>query len=172
MYCPSCGAEYTIELKYCNRCGANLNTEIASQHEPVVLNLTKPTLIIGASLVTLTLGGFGGLVGGAVGLAPVVHGSDPLIALIFMGMTTIMIVDIFLVRLLTKIVNASLTPGAPSQPKRAKVLATPTVSQLPQPSVAHLQGVPSVTENTTRFFEQYQTPAEGEKPTTAEKLER
>jgi hypothetical protein len=92
--------------------------------------------------------------------------------MIFMGMTTIIIIDIFLVRLLTKIVNASLTPGGPAQPKRSKVPANPMVSQLPPPSVAHLQGVPSVTENTTRFFEQYQAPAEGEKPTTTEKLER
>ena len=24
MYCPSCGNEISVELKYCNRCGANL----------------------------------------------------------------------------------------------------------------------------------------------------
>jgi hypothetical protein len=172
MYCPSCGTEYTIELKYCNRCGANLNTELATQPAPVVLNLTKPAAIIGATLVTLTLGGFGGLVGGAVGLAPVVHGNDPLMAMIFFGMTTIMIVDIFLVRLLTKVINASLTPGAQSQPRRSNVLANSSRAQLPQPSAARLQGVPSVTENTTRFFEPYYAPAEGEERTTSEKLER
>jgi hypothetical protein len=172
MYCPSCGTEYTIELKYCNRCGANLNTEMASQHGPVVLNLTKPTAIIGATLVTLTLGGFGGLVGGAVGLATVVHGNDPLIAMIFFGMTTIMIVDIFLVRLLSKIISASLSSNTQTQPRRSNELANPSVTQLPQPPTARLQGVPSVTEGTTRFFESYRAPSEGEDRTTAEKLKR
>ena len=172
MYCPSCGTEYTIELKYCNRCGANLNTEMASQHGPVVLNLTKPTAIIGATLVTLTLGGFGGLVGGAVGLATVVHGNDPLIAMIFFGMTTIMIVDIFLVRLLSKIISASLSSNTQTQPRRSNALANPSVTQLPQPPTARLQGVPSVTEGTTRFFEPYRAPSEGEDRTTAEKLKR
>jgi len=34
MYCPSCGSEIAVELKYCNRCGANLalttNTQVVS----------------------------------------------------------------------------------------------------------------------------------------------
>jgi hypothetical protein len=172
MYCPSCGTEYTIELKYCNRCGANLNTEMATQHVPVVLNLTKPTAIIGATLVTLTLGGFGGLVGGAVGLAPVVHGNDPLMAMIFFGMTTIMIVDIVLIRLLSKIINASLSSSAQTQPRRSNVLANPPLAPFPQPPPARLQGAPSVTEGTTRFFEPYGTPTEAQDRTTADKLER
>jgi hypothetical protein len=172
MYCPSCGTEYTIELKYCNRCGANLNTEMATQQAPVVLNLTKPTAIIGATLVALTLGGFGGLVGGAVGLAPVVHGNDPLMAMIFFGMTTIMIVDIVLIRLLSKIINASLSSSTQTQPRRSNALGNPSVAQLPQPPPARLQGVPSVTEGTTRFFEPYGTPTEAQDRTTAEKLER
>jgi hypothetical protein len=172
MYCPSCGTEYTIELKYCNRCGANLNTEMASQHEPVVLNLTKPTAIIGATLVAVTLGGFGGLVGGTVGLAPVVHGNDPLMAMIFFGMTTILIVDIFLVRLLSKIVNTSLSSSTQTQAKRPRALGNPSVTQFPQQPAARLQGAPSVTEGTTRFFEPYGTPSEAPDRTTAEKLER
>ena len=172
MYCPSCGAEYTIELKYCHRCGANLGTEMATQHEPVVLNLTKPTAIIGATVVAVTLGGFGGLVGGTVGLAPVVHGNDPLMAMIFFGMTTIMIVDIFLVRLLTKIINASLSSNTQTQPKRSNQLVSPSVTQLPQPPTSRLKGAPSVTEGTTRFFEPYPTSGEARDRTTAEKLER
>jgi hypothetical protein len=171
MFCPSCGTEYTIELKYCNRCGANLSAEVAPQHEPVVLNLTKPTLIIGATLVILTLGGFGGLVGGAVALASVVQGNDPLIAMIFMGMVTIMMVDIFLVRLLTKTINTSLDSGMPSQPRRPKVVANSSVTQFPQPPTSRLKEVPSVTEGTTRFFEPYRAPSEADDRATKEKLE-
>ena len=173
MYCPSCGTEYAIELKYCNRCGANLNAALAAQSEPVVVNLTKPTLIIGAVMTLLTLGGFGMVIGGAVELARNVQlGSDPVIAMVVMGMLTILTADIFLVRQLSKLINASLTSGAQAQPRRSNVLASPSVAQLPQPAAPRLQGVPSVTENTTRFFESYRAPSEGEDRTTAEKLER
>ena len=171
MYCPSCGTEYTIELKYCNRCGANLNAALAAQPERVVVNLTRPTLIIGTVMTLLTLGGFGIVIGGAVELARNVQlGSDPVIALVVMGMLSILTADIFLVRQLAKLINASLTSGAQTQPRRSNVLASPPVAQLPQPGAAGLQGVPSVTENTTRFFESYRAPSEGEDRTTAEKL--
>jgi hypothetical protein len=172
MYCPSCGAEYTIELKYCNRCGANLSTEVSLQHDPVIVNLSKPTLIIGATMVLLTLGGFGGLIGGAVGLASVVHGNDPLIAVIFMGMLTILIVDVFLARLLSKIISKSLDSGGAVQPKRSRALANPPVTQFPQQPATRLQGAPSVTEGTTRFFEPYGTPSDVPDRTTSEKLKR
>ena len=170
MYCPSCGTEYTIELKYCNRCGANLGTEMAPEHEPVVFSLTKPTLIIGATLVILTIGGFGGLIGGAMGLAEVVHGNDPLIAIILFGMLTIMIVDVFLVRQLSKLISASLSSSTPTQRKRPNLLSNSSMVQLPQPSTSPLQGVPSVTEGTTRFFEPYRAPVEGEND--AQKVDR
>src|ERR1700752_3862725 len=105
MFCPSCGTEYTIELKYCNRCGANLSSQVGPSVAPVVVNVTKPTLIISVIVLLITLGGFAGLLTAVGELAPVMRGSDPLIAIIFMGMLTIMIVDIFLVRLLSKLIN-------------------------------------------------------------------
>jgi len=173
MYCPSCGAEYTIELKYCNRCGANLDMGMTTQPEPVIVNITKPALIIGTTLVLLTLGGFGGLIGGAVGLAQVVHGNDPLMAMILFGMLTIMIVDIFLVRLLAKIVNTSLSANTQPQPKRPAALAYPSMIQSPQsPTSRLMQGVSSVTEGTTRFFEPSRGTSEAEARATAEKIER
>ena len=46
MFCPSCGAEYTIGLNYCNRCGANLNTAL-NQIEMAPVNVTKPVMAIG-----------------------------------------------------------------------------------------------------------------------------
>ena len=48
----------------------------------------------------------------------------------------------------------------------------PAVVLLRQPATAHLQGAPSVTEGTTRFFEPYRTPAETQDRRTADKLER
>ncbi len=162
MFCPSCGAEYTIELKYCNRCGANLSA-LMTEPEIVQLNLTKPALIIGVIVALITLGGFGALIGGAVALSSVVHGNDPLMALIVPGMLVILTVDVFLVRQLSKLINASLRSYSPKNPRR-QVASLPDTSQLPPRFTgAQLTPAPSVTEHTTRFFEPaYRSPSETE----------
>jgi hypothetical protein len=174
MFCPSCGTENTIGLPYCNRCGANLNVAMAEQPRPVIVNVTKPTLIIGLVVLFLTLGGFGGLIRGALRLAPVLQGNDPLIALILFGMLTILVVDIFLVRLLSKLIGASLSSGTQTQASQSRALAANPVNQLyQQPQPSRLQGAPSVTEHTTRFFEPaYREPAKSDDPPIAEKLDR
>jgi len=173
MYCPSCGTEYTIELKYCNRCGANLDTGLSTQAQIVPVSLTKPTLVLGAVITFLTLGGFGMLMSAAIELARNARlDPDSITAIIIVGMLTILTTDIFLVRLLSRIINASLSSGSFTQPRQSKQIATPSVVQLPQPPTARLRGVPSVTEGTTRFFEPAQTQSEIRDRTTAEKLER
>src|SRR5262245_55168138 len=119
MFCPSCGTEYTIELKYCNRCGANLSTNVAQPVQPLLVNVTKPTSIIGALLLLVTLGGFGAVVSGAVALAQILRGNDSFMAIILFGMLTILIVDIFLVRLLSKLINAALSSNAQHLPAQS-----------------------------------------------------
>jgi hypothetical protein len=145
MFCPSCGTEST-GLKYCNRCGANL-AALGTPPEIIQINLTKPAVLIGIIMMFLTLGGFALLMVGARMLASVLHGNDPLMGLIVMGMLVIMIIDIILARQLTKLINAALSGR--SQPTFA---ASNPAAQLPYPAQ---QFVPagSVTENTTRFFE-------------------
>jgi hypothetical protein len=153
MFCPSCGVEYTIELKYCNRCGANLNTLVAPQPAPVVVNVTKPILIISSLITFITLGGMGGLVGGATGLAPILQGKqDPLIAMMVLGMLTILVVDVSLIRLLSKLINSALS-SPPAQMSSPSFVSHQPAGQFQPSSTARLQGAPSVTENTTRFFE-------------------
>ncbi len=158
MFCPSCGSENT-GLPYCNRCGANLGP-LTAPAPAVQVSVTKPTLIIAATLAVFTLGGFGALIGGAIGLAQVLHGNDAPMAIIFFGMITILTVDIFLVRLLSKLINASLSSTAQQQAPRIANSTLPP-AQLQQSTSARLQAAPSVTENTTRFFEPvYRTPSE------------
>ena len=172
MYCPSCGAEYTIELKYCNRCGANLGAEPGQQPQSAPVSVAKPALAIGAIMTFLTLAGFGMLMGGAIELSRNVRiDPDSIVAMVVVGMLTILTVDIFLVRQLSKIISASLSSRTQTQPSRPRALANHSMVPLPQPSTARLQGVPSVTEGTTRFFEPYRTPSEAEDRGTAEKLE-
>jgi len=150
MFCPSCGTEST-GLNYCNRCGANLGPP-STQAEIVQVNLTRPVLIIGAVLTFLTLGGFGLLVGGARALASVVHGNDPLMAMILFGMIIILTVDIFLVRQLSKLINAALRSEAS---KTSRQIAPPANGpQLIRPASAQFFPASSVTENTTRFLQE------------------
>ena len=175
MFCPSCGAEHALELRYCHRCGANLGT--LTQPEIVPVSLTKPAMVIGAVLTVLTLGGFIALIAGAQALAVVVHGNDPLMAMIFFGMVVILTIDIFLVRQLTKLINAALK-SEPSKKRHNQTAFPVAPSPLPRADTSQLLPAPSVTENTTRFFEaQYQKPvvsepgavATGSRPDTSNK---
>ena len=173
MYCPSCGTEYTIELKYCNRCGANLGSP--TQVEPVVatLDVTKSIAAIGTTMVVLTLGGFAAVIGGAIALASKSFATDPIMAIVMLGMITIVISDIFLARQLSKLISASLSSSKPPKFKQPPALAAAAPAQLyQQPQPAHLQGAPSVTEHTTRFLEPAnREPSKADDRATAEKLD-
>ena len=79
MFCPSCGNEITVELKYCNRCGANLTLTHDSSPTTVVapVKLLAPTLVLGLTVLI----GLGIIIGGATSLAeknvhPCVHHLD------------------------------------------------------------------------------------------------
>src|SRR6266852_8254899 len=99
MYCPSCGAELTLELKYCSRCGANVAASMEPVRELVPISLTTPALAIGLTVALITLGGFVLLITGAVKLAEVFHVPDPIMAILVLGMATIALCDILLLRL-------------------------------------------------------------------------
>ena len=174
MFCPSCGTEYTIGLPYCNRCGANLNTGLTTETQIVPISPTKPAVILGAIVTFLTLGGFGLLIGGAIELSRSARlDPDSIGAIVVVGMLTILTMDIFLIRLLTKIVNASLSSGTLKQPRRSSTLANTPPMQLPQAATGRLEGVPSVTEGTTRFFEPVRRePSRVDDPAPAKKVDR
>jgi len=176
MFCPSCGIEYSVELNYCNRCGANLSTALAEPTRLLIpLSPTKPAIVIGSIMTALTLGGFGCLVGGAIGLAQNHVTGDPLGMLVGMGMLTILITDILLARQLSRLISASLSPDKLMAGKRstAPALKPASVSQLPGPLSARYEPVTSVTEHTTRFLEsEYREPPELQRRQTAENLKR
>jgi hypothetical protein len=175
MFCPSCGTEDTIGLPYCNRCGANLGGMVAPQTAPAVINVTKPILIISLTLAALTLGGFAGLIEGAQTLSINLHGgsNDPLIALIVMGMVTILTVDIFLIRQLSRVITAALASTIQPKQKRPNAIAPPHAPQLQRPNTARLEPAPSVIEHTTRFFEPaYRAPGEASEPANRKELEK
>jgi hypothetical protein len=117
--------------------------------------------------------GFGMVIAGAVELSHNVRvDPDSSVAIVVVGMLTILTIDIFLARLLTKIITASLSSTGQVRPARNHVLGNPAMVQLPQPPTSRLQGVPSVTEGTTRFLETHRTPSEAQERVPAERIER
>src|SRR5262249_31689924 len=146
--CPSCGSEYSIELKYCNRCGANLTAALSPPVEIAPISVTKPILIIGVVMLFLTMGGFAGVLSTALDLARGGGGGNDLaMAVVFFGMITILTVDILLFRLLSKLISAALSSyKAPIQKQMIG-----NQPHLGIPATARLQGAPSIAEGTTRF---------------------
>ena len=151
MFCPSCGFEST-GLNYCNRCGANLTAPIAApavQFAPI--SLTKPILIIGILVAIITLGGFGGIVSGTVEMVERGAGAvSP--ALPIFGLPCILVIDILLIRQLSKLISAALSRNRVQAPMSPAYIQNDPRS-MPATMTARLEGAPSVTENTTRFFE-------------------
>ena len=151
MFCPSCGAEST-GLNYCNRCGANLTAPLAP---PVVqftpISLTKPILILSILIASITLVGFLGVVQGTIDMAQ--RGAANVSpALPIFGLPCILVIDILLIRQLSKLISAALSPKPMQTPQLQQPMQSD--SRFPPPTMtARLEGAPSVTENTTRFFE-------------------
>ena len=159
MFCPSCGTE-SIGLNYCNRCGANLTAPVAA---PIVqfapISLTKPILIMSALVALITLGGFAGIVSGTIEMVERGAGNvSP--ALPIFGLPCILVIDILLIRQLSKLISAALSPDRVQVPP-SFASAQNDPRYMPPSTTARLEGAPSVTENTTRFFEDaYRPPAD------------
>jgi uncharacterized MAPEG superfamily protein len=150
MFCPSCGAESTIELNYCNRCGANLSSGLNASAEIAPINLTKPILIIAATVLMLTLGGFAGVISGTIAMVRAGAGEvSP--AIPFFGIPSLLTIDILLLRQLSKLISAALAQNR--LPYRKTSAQPQNELRFPRPTTARLEPAPSVTENTTRFFE-------------------
>src|SRR5438552_15541809 len=158
MFCPSCGTEYAIELNYCNRCGANLSSALVPPVQIAPINVTKPILIIGAVILMITLGGFAGIISGTIEMVQNGAGNMSPAIPIF-GIPSILTIDILLIRQLSKLISAALSPNRLST--TTKVARPPHEPWLARPSTSRLQPAPSVTENTTRFLEEsYRPPSE------------
>jgi hypothetical protein len=153
MYCPTCGNEITVELKYCNRCGANLALPPSNLPAPVApVSLTAPTVIIG---LTITVG-LGIVFSGATKLAEMHVHPAAITWMVLFSMVTLFGCSAMLIHFWSKMVGGQRQSSAPQQNIRpAFERATP--QHLP-PRFEH---VPSVTEHTTRTFSPaYREPSE------------
>ncbi|HET6670098.1 MAG TPA: zinc ribbon domain-containing protein [Pyrinomonadaceae bacterium] len=155
MFCPSCGNEITVELKYCNRCGANLTLTYNNLPATVVapVKLTVPTLMLGLMIVM----GLAIIIGGATGLAD--RGVHPfaIVWMVLFSMLTLFGSAAMLLRFWSKILNSQRQSPAPPPLNRN---ATPPAF-VPQQLPPRYDPASSVTEHTTRTFSPiYREPSE------------
>lgn len=151
MYCSSCGAECAAGLSYCNRCGANLNPAAMTTQVVQVGNWTKPIVALSAATTVTTLGGLAMVFIAAGEMAGMQTRSEPVMAILVLGMLTTLITGLMLIRQLSRVITASLQQKqvAPAQPQPPQfVPAERSARQLTNAQPGYV--APSVTEHTTR----------------------
>jgi hypothetical protein len=145
MYCPSCGNEISVELKYCNRCGANLSLPTSPQVVTVApVRLAIPSIVVGLTIII----GLGIIIGGGSQMAIV---GVPPVALVWMmlfAVATLFGCTGLLIRFLTKLVTLQREVIETRPQPKPSMTSRPPIQQLPP----RYEPVPSVTENTTRTF--------------------
>jgi uncharacterized protein (DUF983 family) len=140
MYCSACGTQLASGLSFCNRCGMSLKERVGSNAAPIAAFLSAITII--------GVVGLGIMLGGMVTLNHA-HLRDDLLGF-FMLFTflTVGIIEILLVRQLSRFTAASQAKAIEAaQPLPASELRA---SQTPRTLA---ESMPSVTENTTRTLQ-------------------
>ena len=145
MYCPSCGNEIAVELKYCNRCGANLTVIPPSYPAPVKpMKLSFPAIVLG---LTVT-GGIGLIFGGATELARMQVHPAAIAWMVIFSMATLFGCTGLILRFWLKVFSLNRESyQTQHQPQPPMQLPAPRQQFPPR-----LEPMPSVTEHTTRTF--------------------
>ena len=150
MYCPSCGSEISVELKYCNRCGANLAAVQPIYPAPVAkpVRLSLPTIVLGFMVVS----GIGITLENAKNLAEMHLHPAAITWIVIFSMVTLFGCTGLLLRFWLKVVSMNRETYQP-QPQPHFPAQMPAPVSLPQQQLPpRFDGVPSVTEHTTRTF--------------------
>src|SRR5258705_10468983 len=142
MYCPSFGNESAVELKCCNRCGANLAVGTSNQPALVVapVKLTVPSIVLG---LTIT-GGLGIIFGGAAQFAMVGVHPAAIVWMVLFSTATLFGCIALMIRFWTKMLTLQRDAIAP-QPLGPTMVERRNLLSLPP----RLEPGPIVTGNTT-----------------------
>lgn len=153
MYCSTCGMEATLEVNYCKRCGNILNQQTALPASPV--NLNGPSWAMAVAVICM----MGIIFGGVIALAEQGISAVALTWMVIVGLGTVVALVSLIFRQLSRLASANQQRSlpAPLKPQVTSELYQARQGMLPEP-------LPSVTENTTRFFEPaYREPVERNK---------
>jgi hypothetical protein len=150
MYCPSCGNELSVELKYCNRCGASLAVVTEDYSAPRVkpIRLGLPMIVLG---LTVTIG-LGLIINGASELAGRNLHPVAIAWLTIFGFATLFGCTALILRFWLKVLAMNREVPQPTSQIRTQGQMP---AQLPPPRQQfepRIDSVPSVTEHTTRTF--------------------
>ncbi len=158
MYCPSCGAESTEQRRYCKHCGAGLSAPAGSNALAAPSQPTKfPTAMVIFFLLVIA---FITVIGLSV---PLAASSDlirdgfgpPGVTVIFLAsVLTALGVDGLLVALLLRLIKIHQRADDPVIDRFVKQNAMRDYS--PSQIVAPPESAGSVTEHTTRNFDEYE----------------
>jgi hypothetical protein len=160
MYCQTCGTEIQTGLNYCNRCGAAVGSSLSSaagRPETTVIDIKGPVRTLGATITLVTLLGLSILFFALGGLASAERPlpADLLGVLSVVGLLMILIIDVMLIRILSRLVQLPVAAPAtlPAQSKRpeSRELHSPA-AQTYMPASTDPLPVSSVTDHTTRTF--------------------
>lgn len=144
MFCSSCGVALAQHLKYCNRCGAHL----ATSDEAVVKKAEKRLDEYLDGLFWLTVLGLALVFGGIALMQKLGVGSGFMIAYFVLSSAA------FLVNFWLNLAEVFRIKRSSKEPKGPVRLPPLTTSELgPMNEQAVLDGLPSITENTTRELE-------------------
>jgi len=145
MYCPSCGSEISVELKYCSRCGANLSLTPAIYPAPMPTptKLTLPTIVLG---LTIT-GGLGIIFSTASELAQLHLHPAAITWMVLFGVATLFGCTALLIRFWSRMFTFNREHEQTTAIRPPAHIPGPP-AQLPP----RFEPVPSVTEHTTRTF--------------------
>jgi hypothetical protein len=165
MYCQTCGTEIQTGLNYCNRCGAVINSPqsaAALRQETAPVNIQGPVRTLGATIVLTTLLGFTILFFALGGLASAVRPLPPelLGMLSVAGLLIILVIDVMLIRILSRLVQLPAAPSPQTSSKRpeSRELHVAPAQTYIQAATDPLP-IASVTDHTTRTFHPaYQEP--------------
>lgn len=150
MYCPSCGSEISVELKYCNRCGANLSAIPPSYPVPATrpIKLGLPAIVLGLTVVL----GLGLIFDGAKDLAQMQLHPAAITWMVIFALATLFGCSALILRFWLKVFSMNREYHQPPNQLRQPV-QMPTPMSVPQPQLQpRLEQMPSVTEHTTRTF--------------------
>jgi len=151
MYCPSCGYEISVELKYCNRCGANLATVPESYVSAPIVKPTRlglPSIALG---LTVTIG-IGLIINGAAELAARQVHPAAITWMVLFSMATLFGCTALMLRFLLKVLAMNREVYQLTNQFRPAVQAPAQIPPSRQQFQPRLEPMPSVTEHTTRTF--------------------
>ena len=152
MYCPTCGNEISVGLKYCNRCGANLAIVPETYPVPVVkpMKVTLPAIILG---LTITIG-IGVTVSSATEMAQMHLPPAAIVFIVLFGLATLFGCTALMLRFWLKVLTMNREIHQPQNQIRPPVQMPAQMSGARAQFPPQLEPVPSVTEHTTRTFSQ------------------